>query len=93
MKTPQIEAFTGFTPLGISPKKAGRYAGYHRFIDDEGYGYGSFEVFWVDQWEESDTNSEPGWYWWPCFPGCLPDTDAVGPFDTAKQAFDNARGN
>lgn len=22
------------------------------------------------------------WYWWSCFPGCLPDSDPIGPFAT-----------
>jgi hypothetical protein len=34
---------------------------------------------------------EPGWYWWPCFPGCLPDSDPVGPFDTEEEALADAR--
>src|ERR1017187_2208461 len=25
---------------------------------------------------------EAGWYWWSCFPGCLPDSEPNGPFDT-----------
>ena len=32
-----------------------------------------------------------GWYWWPCFPGCLPDGDPIGPFDYEQEAIDNAR--
>lgn len=32
-----------------------------------------------------------GWYWWPCFPGCLPDGDPVGPFDTEAEAIADAR--
>jgi hypothetical protein len=27
-----------------------------------------------------------GWYWWPCFPGCLPDGEPNGPFDTEADA-------
>lgn len=27
-----------------------------------------------------------GWYWWPRFPGCLPDGEANGPFDTEDKA-------
>lgn len=27
-----------------------------------------------------------GWYWWACFPGCLPDSDPIGPFDTEADA-------
>jgi len=34
---------------------------------------------------------EVGWYWWRCFPGCLPDSDPVGPFVTAEEALFDAR--
>jgi len=30
------------------------------------------------------------WYWF-CFPGCLPDSDAVGPFDSEAEALADAR--
>jgi hypothetical protein len=30
--------------------------------------------------------SEPGWYYWFCFPGCLPDSGPIGPFATATEA-------
>lgn len=26
------------------------------------------------------------WWWWYCFPGCLPDSDVFGPYDTEKEA-------
>lgn len=32
-----------------------------------------------------------GWYWWACFPGCLPDSDPVGPFDTEADALADAQ--
>lgn len=32
-----------------------------------------------------------GWFWWACFPGCLPDSDPIGPFDSAQAAIDDAR--
>lgn len=32
-----------------------------------------------------------GWYWWPCFPGCMPDGEAMGPFDTEDEALADAR--
>lgn len=32
-----------------------------------------------------------GWYWWPCFPGCLPDGEPMGPFETEAEAIANAR--
>ena len=31
-----------------------------------------------------------GWYWWPCFPGCLPDSDPVGPFQSENDAIRHA---
>lgn len=49
---------------------------------------GSVEVFFM----EEDLEWEVGWYWWPCYPGCLPDGDAVGPFDTEAQAKADALG-
>lgn len=27
-----------------------------------------------------------GWFYWYCFPGCLPDSDPFGPFDTEEDA-------
>lgn len=32
-----------------------------------------------------------GWYWWACFPGCLPDSDPYGPYDTEEQALEAAQ--
>ena len=32
-----------------------------------------------------------GWYWWSCFPGCLPDSEANGPFATKAEALADAQ--
>lgn len=32
-----------------------------------------------------------GWYWWSCFPGCLPDSDPIGPFPNMFRAIRDAR--
>lgn len=32
-----------------------------------------------------------GWFYWFCFPGCLPEGSAVGPFETEAAALLNAR--
>jgi hypothetical protein len=32
-----------------------------------------------------------GWFWWSCFPGCLPDSEPMGPFDSYKDALNDAR--
>jgi len=40
--------------------------------------------------EECGANA-PGWYWWHCFPGCLPDSEPMGPYDTESDALADAR--
>ena len=49
---------------------------------------GSYEVFEVLPTAE-DGSFEPGvgWYWWACWPGCLPDGEAVGPFPSEEAAM------
>ena len=34
---------------------------------------------------------EPGWYFWFCFPGCLPDSDLIGPYASEREAIEAAR--
>ena len=31
------------------------------------------------------------WWWWSCFPGCLPDSKPFGPFETEADALADAR--
>ena len=33
----------------------------------------------------------PGWYWWTCLPGCLPDSEPNGPFVTREEALADAQ--
>jgi len=47
------------------------------------------ETFQVTQGEDLDLS--PGWYWWACFPGCMPDGDPEGPFATEQAAIDDAQ--
>jgi hypothetical protein len=54
------------------------------------------EVFYDndDKGRNFDADGEPvkaGWYWWSCFPGCLPDGDPSGPFETEAEALADAR--
>lgn len=37
-----------------------------------------------------DTDRE-AWFWWSCFPGCLPDSDPFGPFASEDEALADAR--
>jgi hypothetical protein len=32
-----------------------------------------------------------GWYFWFCLPGCLPDSDPIGPYDTEEEAIEACR--
>jgi len=59
------------------------------------------EVFEVDYGLNGDALPEAarklpgsktiGWYWWSCFPGCLPDGDPNGPFATEAEAIADAQ--
>ena len=74
------------------------FVGYHPFMSDpacpDPQDYGSFEVFHSEGYVETGTvHSEPGFYWWPCFPGCLPDGEPNGPFATAEGAYLDAIGD
>jgi hypothetical protein len=77
---------------------------YHRFKSrDESNEYGSFETFHLTAAQASEriasegpcagATFEEGWYWWACFPGCMPDGDPAGPFKTEQEAIDNAQEN
>ena len=63
-----------------------------RRITKERTAMNGIEVFFLSshqaaQWNEQGAeNLERGWYWWACFPGCLPDSDPTGPFDSRREA-------
>lgn len=77
-------------------------AGYHQFHSEETQEpYGSFEVFWDDadvsehggdarNYDGDGKPVSPGWYWWSCSPGCVPDGEATGPFASSRQAHESA---
>lgn len=79
------------------------HEGYHQFHAEETQEpYGSFEVFWHDGSpdsmaehasdipDEEPETFKPGWYWWACFPGCMPDSEPNGPFAYSRQAHEDA---
>lgn len=37
--------------------------------------------------------SGPGWYWWSCSPGCIPDGEAYGPFNTKRECAIDGMGD
>ena len=54
------------------------------------------EVFHIPndyQPETEDGNQQfpDGWYWWSCLPGCLPDGDPIGPFESEEEALADAQ--
>lgn len=40
---------------------------------------------------EDDEPREPGWYYWYCFPGCMPDSDPYGPYSSEQAALTAAQ--
>ena len=38
-----------------------------------------------------ENNIKGGWFYWYCFPGCLPDSPAIGPFSSYESAKIDAR--
>ena len=47
----------------------------------------------IEEDRQQEAKDLAGWYWWTCCPGCMPDSDAFGPFKTAAAAQDDANSN
>jgi len=46
----------------------------------------------ADGWLDDEGEPMPaGWYWWTCLPGCMPDSDPFGPFETEAEAVEDAQ--
>jgi hypothetical protein len=60
---------------------------------DDPYALPDLEVFYANDVQDHETGEfrPAGWYWWACFPGCLPDGEAEGPFDSEEEALSEAR--
>lgn len=67
--------------------EADAHVGHHSFRDgDTGQAsQGMFEVFWCGH--DPASTMEMGWYWWACFPGCLPGGEPDGPYRTSTDAW------
>lgn len=65
--------------------------------ENDTYALPDCQAFFAERGEVTgdydDEPSEEGWYWWYCFPGSIPQTDAFGPFRTEQEAIDDCRGN
>ena len=44
----------------------------------------------IGEFDLEDGPLAPGFYWWSCFPGCMPDSDPIGPFATYAEALADA---
>ena len=53
------------------------------------YALPDVEVFYADHADGWD--GDEGWYYWSCFPGCLPDSEPWGPFATRAEALADMR--
>jgi hypothetical protein len=51
-------------------------------------GYGKDSVWYLP---EDKCYMKPGYYYWFCFPGCMPDSDPIGPFDGYESAMADAQ--
>ena len=40
---------------------------------------------------DDSANNLSGFYYWFCFPGCMPDGEPIGPFENEAQALNDAR--
>lgn len=73
---------------------------YYSSSQTEKHSVPDVEVFYMTQrdcWdasqyqEETEPDFEPGWYFWYCFSGCLPDSDRQGPFESEAKAIEFCR--
>jgi len=52
----------------------------------------AYEVFYISDEEKFLFEvDEAGWYWWTCQAGCLPDSEALGPYQTKQRAEEAAK--
>jgi len=54
---------------------------------------GDYDQAEVDPATEEAAKELAGFYWWSCQPGCLPDGEANGPFETAEEAEEDVLSN
>lgn len=64
--------------------------------ENENHSLPDVEVFYVESYDSffsCDTSEclSPGYYWWSCLPGCLPDSSPSGPFQTEDEALEDVR--
>jgi len=51
--------------------------------EDDPHSLPDVEIF------RDSSSSDDEWYWWFCLPGCLPDSEPYGPFESFSDAYDD----
>ncbi len=65
-----------------------RHAVYDPLYDIDPRTGATIEVFHADEVLAGSFGARgPGWFWWCCRPGCLPDCLPTGPYDTSYAAY------
>jgi len=86
---PDVEVFEA--QLGSCPRCSSR----HPYFNRDDY-CPSCEHYGTNTGRASRRKLRPlkatAWYWQPCFPGCLPDSDPIGPFASEADALADAQG-
>jgi hypothetical protein len=63
--------------------------------ESEPYALPDCEVFYAEagEWREEETNERnvAGFYFWYCFPGCMPEGEPWGPYETEAEAIKACR--
>lgn len=69
------------------------YMGNDEIMEDLKQGDTWINTLWADYSGSTKEFIEvhTGFYYWDCFPGCLPDSDPIGPFETKEQALSDAQ--
>lgn len=59
--------------------------------EQDPYALPDIEIFEMKEIDSDLGICEPGFYYWFCFPGCLPDSDTFGPYAAENEALEAAR--
>jgi hypothetical protein len=87
----RLEALAGFQ-LEVKVSMAIKTPGSFIHDQDDQDAPSNVEVFKIDDTNyDGDIEMDEGWYWWYCFPGCLPDSEPMGPFGTYQEAVASAK--
>ena len=64
--------------------------------ENDPYALSDVEVFYADDLAceeccDGEGHQTAGWFYWYCFPGCMPEDGPWGPFDTKEEAIEAMR--